>query len=343
MAVIDRAFSAVPLYGMEYRQTSHPFLQGNTPGIVDAPVLGTSASQINSLPMGSGLNRNGSCYMHGQFNTNPSNVGENPSLFLGGAAQNQSPAGIPAASPLTCTSQSGRSRKHRLQEDNNDCPLKKRRALASSTPVVFQESQAPGIFAGGSGQPFWASSHSQVKEAAIVPAVADQSSTMMHPVSTEDMEEVAVESQSDAALRRIRDIESRLIVEDEEEEHGNHSRAGRLPTLIMSDVLVEGFKKRLDESLTKRIVDSINRPSMELVLWKPQPEFLVNKLQTIASSYKTDKEVARKIHRTPATPLLQEVNPSGAGKPCTSNVDCHIDTMWNRGGEEEEEEEEMEL
>lgn len=336
MAVTDRAFSAVPLYGMEYHQTSHPFLQRtNTPGIVDVPVLGTSVSQITSPPMGSGLNSNGSCYMHGQFNANPSNAGENGSIFLGVAAQNQIPAVIPAASPITCMSQPGRSRKHRLQDDNNDCPSKKRRSSAS-TPVVFPESQAPGIFAGVSGPPFWASSHLEVKEAIPVPAVADQS---MHQVSTEDMEEVAAESQSDAALRRIRDIESRLIVEDEEEEDGKNSRAGHLPTLIMSDILVEGFKKGLDESLTKRIVDSINRPSMELVLWKPQPEFLVNKLQTIASSHKTDKEVSKKIQRTPTMPLPQEANPLGADKPCTSNLDCHIDTMWNR----EDDEEEMEL
>ncbi|XP_075691669.1 coiled-coil domain-containing protein 117 [Rhinoderma darwinii] len=337
MAVFDRAFSAVPLYGMEYHQTSHPFLQRtNSPGIVDASLLGASVSercQINSLPIASGLNSNGSYFnMHNQFNANPCPAGEN-GLFVGAAAQYQSPEGITALSQTNCTGQRGRLRKHRCQEDNNDCPLKKRRVSASPTPPVFQEFIAGGIFAGGSGQPFWASSDSQVKTAVLVPTAAEQSSAMMHTAATEDMEEVAVESQSDAALRRIRDIESRLVVEDEEDDHSRHSH---LPTLVMSDVLVEGFKIGLDESLTQKIVDSINRPSMELVVWKPQPEFLVNKLQSIASSCKNDK-VTKKVRHTPEIPLLQKIDPLGADKPCTSNLDTDLDTMWNR------EEEEMEL
>ncbi|XP_056393208.1 coiled-coil domain-containing protein 117 [Hyla sarda] len=310
MAVIGRAFSAIPLYGMEHHQTSQPFLQRtNTPGSVDASFLGTSVD------------------------VNPCQIGQNGSLFLGGAAQ--SPAGIPALSQLTCSLQPGRPRKHKLQEANDECPLKKLRVSESSTPLVFQGSQAPGIFSGGLGQQFWASGHPQVKEAAIVPTVADQSASLMRSVSTEDMEEVAVESQFDAALRRIRDIESRLIVEDEEEDEDN-SRDNHLPTLVMSDVLVEGFKQGLNESLTQKIVDSINRPSMELVLWKPQPVLLVNKLQSIASSYKTDKEETEKIRRTPAVPLLQEVNLSDVDQPCTSNVDCHENMMWNREDEEME-------
>ncbi|KAM3939076.1 coiled-coil domain-containing protein 117 [Leptodactylus fuscus] len=336
MAVIDRAFSAVPFFGMESHQTSHPFLQRtNAPGILNASV--SELSQMNSPPMGIGLNGDGSYYMHSQVYANSNHAGENGSLFLGHAAQSQSPAGIPVLSQITCTGLSGRSRKHRLQEEDNDGPSKKRRISASPIPPVFQESQTPGIFAGASGQPFWASSHSLGKEGAIIPTVANHSSAMMHPILTEDMEEVAVESQSDAALRRIRDIESRLVVEDDEEEEENNSKDGHLPTLVLSDILVEGFKKGLDESLTKKIVDSINRPSMELVLWKPQPEFLVNKLQSVAINYEDDKEVTEEIQSTSATHLLQEVNPSSADKPCSSNLDCDIETLWNR------EEEEMEL
>ncbi|XP_073532506.1 coiled-coil domain-containing protein 117 [Phyllobates terribilis] len=340
MAVTDRAFGAVPFYSMEHHQTSHPFLQRTpTSGIVDLSILGSPVSelgQINNLPMGSGLNSNGSHYMHNQFIVNPSYVGENGGLFLGVEAHNQNLSEIHSLPQITYISHPRRSRKHRRQEDNDDCPLKKRRVSASPTQSVFQGSQAPGIFTGGSGPPFWASSHSQVREADVRPPVADQPNAMMHPAPAEDMEEVAVESQSDAALRRLRDIESRLDLEDEDEDYDN-SRDGHFPTLVMSDVLVEGFKKGLDESLTKKIVASINHPSMELVLWKPQPEFLVNKPPRVASSHKANKEATKKTQSTPVTPLLRKVNPSSADKPCTSGVDCDIDTMWNR------EEEEMEL
>ncbi|XP_044131770.1 coiled-coil domain-containing protein 117 [Bufo gargarizans] len=222
--------------------------------------------------------------------------------------------------------QPGQSRKHRLEEENSDCPMKKRRF--SPTPAAFQDSRAPGVFAGGPRQPLWTSSHSQVNESAV-PTVVDQSPTTMPPVPTEEMEDVVVESHSDAVLRRIRDLESRLVVEDEDEEDGN-SRDSYLPTLVMSDVLVEGFKKRLDESLTRKIVDSMSRPSMELVLWKPQPEFLVHKLERIASSYEGDKEASKEIQSTPAAALLQEI--TLAEEPCPSNVD----PMWNRDEEEME-------
>ncbi|KAG8597937.1 hypothetical protein GDO81_002437 [Engystomops pustulosus] len=334
MAVLDRAFGALPLFGMEYHQTPHSFLQGT-----NAPLLGTSVGelgQINSLPVSSGLNSNGFYCMQSQFNANSGHVEENGHLFLG--VLPQTPEGNHALSQTTCTgSHLGRSRKHRLREDTSDCPVKKRRVSTSSKLPVIHESAAPGIFAGDSGQPFWASSDSQVKEAAIIPTVADQSSTMMVPVPTEDMEEVAVESLSDAAIRRIRDIESRLVVEDDEEEENNsRSSVSHLPTLVMSDVLVEGFKKGLDESLTRKIVDSINRPSMEIVLWKPQPEFLVNKLQNIASRCETDKEMAKKIQRTAATPLIQELPLSSADEPYTSNLGCDIDSIWNREDEEME-------
>ncbi|XP_077148123.1 coiled-coil domain-containing protein 117 [Ranitomeya variabilis] len=339
MAVTDRAFGAVPLYGMEHHQTSHAFLQRPpTPGIVDLSILGSSVSEfgpINNLPMGGGLTGNGSHYMHNQFVT-PSYVGENGGLFLGVEAQNQNPSWIHSLPQITGTSHPRLWRKHRRQEDNDDCPLKKRRVSASPTPSVIQASQALDVFTQGSGPPSWASSHSQVKEAAVLPTVADQSNAMMLPAPTEDMEEVAVESQFDAALRRLRDIESRLDVEDEDEDDDN-SREGHFPTLVMSDVLVEGFKKGLDDSLTQKIVASINRPSMELVLWRPQPEILVNKPSSVVSSHKANRETTKKIQSTPVTLLLRKVNPTGADKSCASNVDCDLDPMWNR------EEEEMEL
>ncbi|XP_069610493.1 coiled-coil domain-containing protein 117 [Ranitomeya imitator] len=339
MAVTDRAFGAVPLYGMEHHHTSHASLQRTpTSGIVDLSILGSSVSelgQINNLPMGGGLTSNGSHYMHNQFTVTPSYVGENGGLFLGVEAQNQNPSWIHSLPQITGTSHPRLWRKHRRQEDNDGCPLKKRRVSASPTPSVIQaSSQALDVFTQGSAPPSWASSHSQVKEAAVLLTIADQSNAMMLPAPTEDMEEVAVESQSDAAMRRFRDLESRLDVEDEDD---NDSRDGHFPTLVMSDVLVEGFKKGLDESLTQKIVASISRPSMELVLWRPQPEILVNKPSRVVSSHKANGETTKTIQSTPVTLLLRKVNPTGADKACASNVDCDIDSMWNR------EEEEMEL
>ncbi|XP_075034654.1 coiled-coil domain-containing protein 117 [Mixophyes fleayi] len=336
MAAVCRAFSAVPLCGMEYRQTSNSFLlRPNPSGILESPCLGTSANdlnQINSISMGSGLNHNDSVFSnYSQYN--PNVTGGNEALF-------QRPEGGHTLSPKTCSGPSGqRRKKHKHQYDDCDCPLKKRKLSSSPTTPALDGCHGVGIVTEESQQPSWNSSQPQVKQTTVLPDLRDQSFEMMHTVLAEDMEETSVESQSEATLRRIRDIESRLEEEDDEDDDDDdETRADNLPTLVLSDVLVEGLKKGLDESLTKKIVDSMNCPSMELVLWKPQPEFLIDKLQCIVNSYKDDPEIAKQAHSTPGTSFLQAVDSLCADKQCTSTLHCD-DTLWNR----EEEEEEMEL
>lgn len=38
-----------------------------------------------------------------------------------------------------------------------------------------------------------------------------------------------------------------------------------------------GLKREFDEVFTKKMIESMSRPSMELVLWKPLPELLSDK------------------------------------------------------------------
>lgn len=327
MAAIDRAFSAIPLCRMEYHQPD-PFLQRtNTSGIVDSPFLDTSASQlnqINSIPMATGLNTNGSCFtMYSPFLANPVTGGESMGMFWGNALPVQNPERTHVLSQ-TCTGPSNRMRKkHRRDQDSFDCPLKRRKLCVSPVPTTYT---------GDASQPCWSQSLSQATPTAVAPSLCIPSPEMQAAL-TEGMDETTIESQSDAALRRIRDIESRLVLEEDVEEDNNKNN--RLPTLVMSDVLVESLKKGLDESLTRKIVDSMNRPSMELVLWKPQPEFLIDKLQSFTGRPKEEAEASKQ--NTPKTPFLRQVDPLEADKQHILNVDCDIDPMWGR------EEEEMEL
>ncbi|XP_063820363.1 coiled-coil domain-containing protein 117 isoform X2 [Pseudophryne corroboree] len=329
--------STRPLCGMEYHQPSNSsLLRTNPSGISESPFLGTSASdlnQISSVSMASGLIHNDPDFSnYSQHNPNTSAVGDNVGLVLGSQALLQRPDWSPASSLTSCTGLSGQRRKKQKREQADyDCPLKKRKLSVSPTAAVLERGHALGVFTGVSPLPYWNPSQSHVKQTSALPDLRDQSFEMMHTALTEYMEEVPVESQCEATLRRIRDIESRLVVEDDDEQQ--QPIESRLPTLVMSDVLVEGLKKGLDESLTKKIVDSMNRPSMELVLWKPQPEFLIDKLQSIASSYEDDSDISKQAHSTPGASFPQEED---SDKQCTPTLNCDIDTMWNRDEEEME-------
>uniref|UniRef100_A0A2I3GEV3 Coiled-coil domain containing 117 n=1 Tax=Nomascus leucogenys TaxID=61853 RepID=A0A2I3GEV3_NOMLE len=64
---------------------------------------------------------------------------------------------------------------------------------------------------------------------------------------------------------------------DEDEEVEADRNVNHLPSLVLSDTMKTGLKREFDEVFTKKMIESMSRPSMELVLWKPLPELLSDK------------------------------------------------------------------
>uniref|UniRef100_A0A8C5Q5R6 Coiled-coil domain containing 117 n=1 Tax=Leptobrachium leishanense TaxID=445787 RepID=A0A8C5Q5R6_9ANUR len=218
-------------------------------------------------------------------------------------------------------------KKHKRHEDAYEYPLKKRRL--SEVGNTFNSSKR--MIIGVTPEPQW---HSEHQGTASQPLLNAQTSVVTLTPNNEAMEETPVESLCDAACRRLQDIDNRLSL-DEDIEAENSTPARNLPTLIMSELLQESLKKGFEESFTKKMVESMSRPSMELVLWKPQPEFLIDKLQAVSRCQKNKTDVCKSGVRSESA-FPNKSQAASEDKSCTSSPSRDIDTMWDRDEEEME-------
>ncbi|XP_069789526.1 coiled-coil domain-containing protein 117 isoform X2 [Narcine bancroftii] len=88
-------------------------------------------------------------------------------------------------------------------------------------------------------------------------------------------------------LERLKEIKSRLVGRDEEDPEVDEVEISDMPVLVLSDSLREELRHGLEEVLPHTIMESLNRPCMELVLWRPPCEPLSDKLAALTEQRKS--------------------------------------------------------
>ncbi|XP_059974154.1 coiled-coil domain-containing protein 117 [Mesoplodon densirostris] len=162
-------------------------------------------------------------------------------------------------------------KKHKREEEEDDCPLRKKRLTEA------------GLCAGPNDWILCA--HQDIEGHGVNPCTSGLSAPDMLDVICEEMDQTTGEPQCEVARRRLQEIEDRIIDEDEEVEADRN--INHLPSLVLSDTMKTSLKREFDEVFTKKMIESMSRPSMELVLWKPLPELLSDKpkLSSNAKNY----------------------------------------------------------
>ncbi|XP_029475953.1 uncharacterized protein LOC115100963 [Rhinatrema bivittatum] len=146
--------------------------------------------------------------------------------------------------PLSFPGISGhRGRKHRREEEvDDDSPVRKKKVpgvLCSLSPASNS----------------WEPSTSQKMLGEVLNQCSSLPGASLLESPFEEMEQTAWEQQSDVAQRKLKEIEDRLVDEDEVIEVDHN--ISNLPTLVLSDALKNGLKRELGEDLTKKIVESM--------------------------------------------------------------------------------------
>ncbi|KAE8635400.1 hypothetical protein XENTR_v10002609 [Xenopus tropicalis] len=341
MAAVGTPFNGM-LYRMDFHKSSDSLHQiSNLQSSIDNSFFSADMSKhnpANPASTGSSVNFNNAYFnMYSLCNQSPSSTGGGITPFMPNAIVSPNSGGGLGCSATGSGFPHSSRNKHKREEDIFECPLKKRRISEHAEVPIFPEPttchSSADILIGETLGSSW-DSNCKSKTTTALQYSDSELLPVMHSAQTEEMEESSSESFSPVCGRAQVNY-SRLSSTNDELEMDKTS--DHLPSLIMSDVLKEGLKRGFEESLTKKIVDSMNRPSMELVLWKPQSELLFDRLQAVFKSHKKERDLKKPApSASQTTSFIQEIEIIEDDHLCSSEPTSDLNRTWSRDDEEEE-------
>ncbi|XP_049618279.1 coiled-coil domain-containing protein 117 isoform X1 [Syngnathus scovelli] len=200
-------------------------------------------------------------------------------------------------------------RKHRRRVDDEGC-LAKRRRISAETELDMSHV---------TGSPDWPSpnncstlSTQQASHAPPQPCPTPRNLTPLLASSSPSRPETASSRMEiEAAQRRLREIENRITLEDDDEDL-DVEPAQRRPVLVISDSLKEGLQRGISDILPHTVAQSVSHSCMELVLWRPPENPFCRRLKGSLQK-----------QRKPQTVLRQPPTPCPSPTPHSTPVDTH--------------------
>ncbi|KAK0138737.1 Coiled-coil domain-containing protein 117 [Merluccius polli] len=190
-------------------------------------------------------------------------------------------------------------RKHRRRNDDDEC-IAKRRKLAD-----LLESSSPTDVCSG-WTPVSSCTSLEARPASSPPPHQE----VAFPQTTSPPGRLEVEGscmEVDAAQRRLREIEDRITLEDDDDDEDLDVESfPRRPVLVMSESLRQGLQRGMNDILPHKVAQSVNHSCMELVLWRPPEDALSRRLKDSLQRQQRKQQTTSRQPPTPCpSPALQ--------------------------------------
>ncbi|XP_068460868.1 coiled-coil domain-containing protein 117 isoform X2 [Clinocottus analis] len=221
-------------------------------------------------------------------------------------------------------------RKHRRRVEDEGCTAKKRRLMFEAEVDISENSNT-------STRHDWPTANSRAAvPAPPQPSSASQNSALLQSSNAVPRPEVESSCMEiEAAQRKLREIEDRITLEDDDED-GNLDLepAPRRPVLVISDSLKEGLQRGISDILPHTVAQSVSHSCMELVLWRPPDDpFCRRRKGTLQKQRKQQT-----VFRQPPTPCPSPT-PHSPLSPCSPPADTqssvYIFPVSHSSGEED--------
>ncbi|XP_077417471.1 coiled-coil domain-containing protein 117 isoform X2 [Vanacampus margaritifer] len=183
-------------------------------------------------------------------------------------------------------------RKHRRRVEDEGCLAKRRRLTAETESDISHIPGSPDWPPSNNCPPLSSqqASHAPSQPPDNVTPLLSSSSPSRHEPENSCME-------IEAAQRRLREIENRITLEDDDEDL-DVEPAQRRPVLVISDSLKEGLQRGISDILPHTVAQSVSHSCMELVLWRPPEDPFCRRLKGSVQKQRKQQTVLRQ----PPTP-----------------------------------------